>query len=278
MTRSIASWLNEACEQLRQRDDNFRRDAETLLSWVLGKNRAYLFTWPEKMLTQEQENKLAESLVRRLKGEPVAYIIGEQEFWSMPFYVNRHTLIPRPDTEVIVEQALKHLPPDSRVLDLGTGSGAIALAVAKERHDCKVEAVDFSQQAIEQATKNRDRHRLENVSIYQSHWYQSVSGSFDLIVSNPPYIDAEDEHLSKGGLSYEPYSALVAEDNGLADIQHIVNEGQKYLNRHCWLMVEHGWQQKDAVQDIFIKAGYHRVTSVQDYGGNDRVTLGQNSE
>ena len=269
-------WLREAAGELSA-SESPKRDAEILLEHVTGKARTYLLAFGETQLAAEQEAKLATLLARRKNGEPVAHLVGEREFWSLPLYVSAATLIPRPDTECLVEQALARLPAAaSRILDLGTGTGAIALALASERPDCDVTAVDVMPDAVTLAQRNVARLGLTNVTVLQSSWFSALeTRSFETIVSNPPYIDEHDPHLAQGDVRFEPLTALVAASAGLADLDHIVTMSRKHLLPGGWLLVEHGWTQGEAVRALFTQAGYTAVETCRDYGGNERLTLGQ---
>lgn len=272
---SISSWVQVSSKALAATSESARLDAEVILCWVLNKDRSYLFTWPEKELPAEQLEQLDKLLARRLGGEPVAYILGEKEFWSLPFYTNASTLIPRPDTEILVEQVLKSLPNNPQsILDLGTGTGAIAIALAHERPDCHIDAVDKSHEAVALAVKNSRRHQKNNLSVFHSDWFSSITRSYNVIISNPPYIDADDEHLAQGDVVFEPRSALVSDAEGLADINYIVDHAQAFLLPGGLLAIEHGYQQGSAVQGVFSAAGYLNIATVKDYGGNERVTFG----
>lgn len=278
---TIANCLQKSA-QLAELSDSPRLDIEILLTHILQKNRTYLFTWPEQKLTAEQAQKFNEYFARRLTGEPVAHIIGQREFWSLPLMVNNYTLIPRPDTELLVEAALGLFADDEsnksrRLLDLGTGTGAIVLALAHEKKSWQCVGVDKELAAVELAEKNRVQLKLSNVKIHQSDWFSVLANEmlFDIIVSNPPYIDPNDEHLSEGDVRFEPLSALIADNNGLADLEFIIAHAPKYLTANGWLLVEHGYDQGAAVRSLFASNQFDQVNTLRDFGGNERVTLGR---
>ena len=257
--------------------DSARLDLEVLLGHVLQKPRTWLYTWPEHELSGSAQQQFDSLLERRAGGEPVAHLVGEREFWSLPLKVDASTLIPRPETELLVEVALELCPQErSQVLDLGTGTGAIALALASERPGWQIVAAERSPQAVALAEQNREMLGFGNVEIIQSDWFAQVPPQeFDLIVSNPPYIDAADPHLSQGDVRFEPRSALVAKRSGLADIEQIAREALAYLAPEGWLVVEHGWQQAEPVREIFTRAGLRQVSSRNDYAGRQRLTIGR---
>ncbi|MFM5635732.1 peptide chain release factor N(5)-glutamine methyltransferase [Aeromonas veronii] len=258
-----------------------RADADVLLCHLLGCRRSYLMTWPERELDAAQQATLQGWLVRRLNGEPIAHLVGEREFWSLPLKVSPATLIPRPDTEVLVEQALTRIPQGPcAVLDLGTGTGAIALALKSERPEVDVWAVDRMADAAALARENSVALGLP-IEVRDGSWFEPLgepdrdnTPRFAVIVSNPPYIDGADPHLEQGDVRFEPRSALVADDAGLADIRHIVAHAPAYLLTDGWLLLEHGWDQGEAVRQLLRDGGYREVATVRDYGDNDRVTLG----
>ncbi|WP_323937090.1 peptide chain release factor N(5)-glutamine methyltransferase [Aeromonas veronii] len=258
-----------------------RADADVLLCHLLGCRRSYLMTWPERELDAAQQATLQGWLVRRLNGEPIAHLVGEREFWSLPLKVSPSTLIPRPDTEVLVEQALIRIPQGPcAVLDLGTGTGAIALALKSERPELDVWAVDRMADAAALARENSAALGLP-IEVRDGSWFEPLgepdhdeTPRFAVIVSNPPYIDGADPHLEQGDVRFEPRSALVADDAGLADIRHIVAHAPAYLLTDGWLLLEHGWDQGEAVRQLLRDGGYREVATVRDYGDNDRVTLG----
>ncbi len=281
LSLTIADCLKKS-SQLADVSDSPRLDIEILLGHILKKNRTYLFTWPEQELTAEQTKTFNEFLSRRLTGEPVAHIIGQREFWSLPLMVNNSTLIPRPDTELLVEAVLGLFMDDERsqsrrLLDLGTGSGAIVLALAHEKKSWQCIGVDKELAAVELAEKNRAHLELHNVEIQQSDWFSAIETEkpFDIIVSNPPYIDPNDEHLKEGDVRFEPLSALIADNHGLADLEFITTHARQYLTENGWLLVEHGYDQGSAVRDLFTMNNFDQVNTLRDFGGNERVTLGR---
>jgi release factor glutamine methyltransferase len=215
---------------------------------------------------------------RRINGEPVAYITGRRGFWSFDLQVTPDTLIPRPETELLVELALAYIHPNlaSQVLDLGTGTGAIALAIAHERPNAHVLAVDYSEAALAVAKNNATELKIRNIEFIQSDWYSNiVSQRVDVIVSNPPYIEAADVHLQQGDLRFEPVQALTSGTDGLDAIRIIIAGAKNHLNPHAWLMIEHGWNQAEAVRNLFAQSGFVEISTEQDLGNRDRVTMGR---
>ena len=270
----IASLLRDA--QLPE-SPTARLDAELLLAAALGKNRSYLRTWPERIVTNEAAQTFAGFLKRRREGEPVAYILGQQGFWSLDLEVAPHTLIPRPDTELLVETALQVVPAlQARVLDLGTGTGAIAWSLARERQGWEVTAVDRIEEAVALAERNRQRLHLENAKVMQSHWFAALEGQrYDLIVSNPPYIASADPHLEQGDVRFEPSSALVSGVDGLDDLRLIIAQAPNHLVGGGWLLLEHGYDQAARVRELLVLHGFEQVESRKDLGDHERISLGR---
>ena len=283
-------WLAQAIADLAQKNptENSKIDALVLLQHATGKSRTQILAFEDTEIDEKVRLKLTALLDRRLNGEPIAYILGEKEFWSLPLNVSKSTLIPRPDTEVLVEKALQialgkleENPPHFRILDLGTGTGAIALALAselspicqKQQISLEVIGVDLMPDVVALAQSNAERNQL-NVQFLQSCWFENITGQFDLIVSNPPYIDAQDEHLHQGDVRFEPLSALVANDAGYADLRHIIECAPVHLKDNGYLLLEHGWKQGEKVRSIFQENHWEMVETVRDYGDNERVTLG----
>lgn len=271
---TIMTLLNEA--QLPD-SPSARLDAELLLAAALGKPRSFLRTWPERVVSREAHDLYDRYLARRVSGEPVAYILGRQGFWSLDLEVAPHTLIPRPDTELLVETSLALLPASpARVLDLGTGTGAIALALGCERLSWQVLGVDRIPEAVALAERNRERLRLANVAFQASHWFSALEGErFSLIVSNPPYVPSTDPHLEQGDVRFEPSSALVSGQDGLDDIRLIIDQAPDHLENGGWLLLEHGFDQPDAVRDLLLTRGFTAVESRRDLGGHERISLGR---
>ena len=252
-----------------------RQENAWLLEHITKIDSFDLLMKKDQELTPEQEQAYKDGLARIAAGEPLAYVTGSQPFWTLDLKVTKDTLVPRPDTEVLVETVLKlDLPEDARVVDLGTGTGAIALSLASERPNWTVTASDIYEPTLEVAKYNAEQHDIENVEFVLGSWLKPFGRQFfDAIVSNPHYIDADDVHMQN--LATEPERALVADKKGLADIEMIILQAKKHLTVNGWVVLEHGYDQADAVQHLFKQAGYKQVRTVKDYGGNDRVTLGQ---
>ncbi|MEO8809710.1 MAG: peptide chain release factor N(5)-glutamine methyltransferase [Rhodanobacter sp.] len=255
-----------------------RADAELLLLHALQQPRSWLFMHAGDALDESVQDTYQSLLGRREAGEPVAYITGRRGFWTLDLEVSPATLIPRPETELLVELALQRLPVDfaGSVADLGTGSGAIALALARERPHARLTATDASAAALEVARRNARRHRIDNVSFAHGDWLEPLAGEcFDLIVSNPPYVEASDPHLARGDLRFEPASALASGTDGLDDLRRIVGGAREHLRARGWLLVEHGWNQAGAVRGLLLEAGYVEVFTAQDLEHRDRVSGGR---
>ncbi len=279
MPPTIEQSLREALPCLSNQADMARLDAELLLAFVLEKNRTWLRTWSEKTLTPQQHATYTALLARRQAGEPVAYLTGTQGFWSLQLQVTADTLIPRPETELLVEQALARIPPQEhwQIADLGTGSGAIALALATERPACRFTATDVSDASLAIARHNARRHNLGNVQFVKSHWFANLpSGQpYQMIVSNPPYIAEQDPHLARGDVRFEPEAALASGPDGLEALRHIIQQGHRYLVPGGWLLLEHGFDQQDAVLALMQATGYHDVADHLDLSGQPRLVLGR---
>lgn len=254
-------------------------DVQLLLCFVLECSPVRLITASEASLTELQWQHFSQLIERRKQGEPVAHIIGSRGFWSLDLAVDASTLIPRPDTELLVSLALSKLRRGMCIADLGTGTGAIALSLAAERSDIKVIATDLQPAAIRLAERNRHSHDLSNVSLVQMAWLGGFQPQvFDLIISNPPYIEQTDPHLSQGDVRFEPLTALISGKDGLDDIRQIVTQARRCLKPGGWLLVEHGYDQSERVQALFSEAGFDHITAHQDFGGQDRAVMAQLNE
>lgn len=287
MTSSTIRQIKQQIQQLTNEERVSSLPSFWLTDWLLyiiDRPALFLITDESYELTDSEQTRFEAGVIKMQQGVPLAYLTGQQAFWSLNFMVNEHTLIPRPDTEVLIEQVLNWISTqpaqvsNKRLLDLGTGSGCIAISLAHElkKDNWQVVAVDLSSEALSVAQHNAELNSVDNVKFVQSSWYNELSTQdtslFDIIVSNPPYIDEADEHLAR--LVAEPISALSAPNHGLADIEQIVQQATNYLRSGGLLAIEHGFDQGRAVRQLFLENGFESVTTVQDYGGNDRVTLG----
>jgi len=274
-TLTIKDLLYEAENKLTN-SGSARLDAEVLLCNVLDFDRSKLYSSSGSFVPADSVNQYRSLIQERQSGKPVAYLTGIREFWSMEFQVNEHTLIPRPETECLVETVLKLIPDNSElnIADLGTGSGAIAIAIASERPRYNIIATDICDHALAIAIKNAARLDVNNIQFIKSDWYSNLQGSFDIIVSNPPYIRNGDEHLLGDGVAHEPGLALCGGVDGLDAIQNIISNAGRYLNKGGWLVIEHGFDQAQAVQSIMGKYHFTDIKTERDYSDVDRVTIG----
>lgn len=274
----ISDLLKQSTQQLTPSSDSPRLDAEILLAHCLQKPRSFLYTWPEHEPDTAQHARFNALIAQRLTGQPIAYLTGYREFWGLSLKVTADTLIPRPDTELLVETALQHCPSDKalNILDLGTGSGAIAIALATELPKANITATDQSAAALAIASENARTHQQANINFLLSDWFNALPPAplFDLIVSNPPYIVAQDAHLSRGDVRFEPQSALVAGPDGLDDLRQIISLAPGYLQTDGMLMLEHGYDQATAVSALLHEQRYQKIHCLQDLAGNDRVSYG----
>lgn len=278
MATEIRQLIDEGVARLARVADDPRREAEILLEAAIGKPRSYLVAHPEQqVLDCTATDRYEAGVTRRAHGEPIAYILGEKEFWSLPLRVGPAVLVPRPETELVVERALVHLPVafDGEVLDLAAGSGAIALAIASERPGCRVVGTDVSPAAIELALENTARLDLANARFLAGSWYEPVSGEFfDLIASNPPYIAEDDPRVEPAVRRYEPHGALFSGPSGLEALRAVVSGAPRHLKPGGWLVVEHGDKQGPVVRDLFAAAGFARIATHHDLAGRERCTEG----
>ena len=267
-----------ATAQLKNSSPSPALDAQVLLAHSLGQDRTYLIAHAKDTLDTETNSQFEQLVAQRIKGMPVAYLTGEQEFWSLPIRVTSDTLIPRPETELLVELALEKIPHEQNFLiaDIGTGSGAIAIAIANERKGSSVIASDRSAEAIEVAKQNANRLALDNVEFVQGATFDPLTEKiFNLVVSNPPYVLESDPHLAQGDIRFEPRSALAAGPDGLDVIRLIIEQAKDHLVPRGWLMIEHGYDQESAVEELFARAGFEEIECYRDLAGQPRVTIGQ---
>ena len=273
----LANYLAIAVKQL-DHSDSPQLDAECLLAHALELSRTQLITHSDKLLSEEEQQHCETLIKRRQQGEPIAYIVGKREFWSLQLFVNEHTLIPRPETELLVELALEQIPQEQtwRIADLGTGTGAIALAIAKERPQCAIDATDVSKKALLIAERNAKHNNVNNVHFHHSDWFQNLnSNHYNMVISNPPYVAPDDPHLKQGDLRFEPESALSAGDEGYADLFHIAEQARPFLKPEGYLLCEHGFEQQKRLYEQLIKLGYKEVTGHNDYAQQPRAVSAQ---
>jgi release factor glutamine methyltransferase len=277
MTDTTLGWSADAC--LRRARAHLEADeAALLLAHVLGRTRAWLYAHGDAVVPSESVARFESLASRRIAGEPVAYLLGQRGFWHFDLAVTPDTLIPRPETERLVELALERIPQSAawRIADLGTGSGAIALAIAYERPQAHVVASDRSQSALDVARGNAASLGIGNIEFRAGDWFGPLSGEcFDLIASNPPYIEDGDAHLDKGDLRFEPRGALASGSDGLDAIRVIVRDASAHVRTGGWLLLEHGWTQGEAVRTLFGDGGFVDVATMGDLEGRERVTLGR---
>ncbi len=273
----IVDAVKHAQQQLVE-SDSARLDAEILLSSILKCERTHLYTYPEQSLSSIELSSFNELILLRTEGHPIAHLIQKKEFWSLELQVTTDTLIPRPETEVLVEVALNCIPKESScsVLELGTGTGAISIAIASDRQLAKITATDIKESVLQVAQLNAESHQLSNITFENASWFDIKNiDTYDLIVSNPPYISINDPHLGQGDVRFEPESALVSGKEGLDDLQIIITGAKKHLNTNGWLLLEHGCQQGKAIRQLLKENNFSTISTLKDYSNLDRVSIGQ---
>ena len=275
---NIQQVLQQASQRLAESSPSAALDAQVLLTYVLQCNTAHLAAWPEKRLTDKQIEEYNLLIEQRQQGLPVAHLTGQREFWSLSFSVNNTTLIPRPETETLVDFILTNFGDreNLKLLDMGTGTGAIAIAIANEKPDWKIFASDNSEQALKLAIQNSSDHQTSNITFIHSDWFSDIPrNDFDIIVSNPPYIATDDPHLQQGDVRFEPDSALTSGISGMNDIKHLCLQAKNYLANNGYLVIEHGYNQKQQVSDCFAENGFTEIEHKQDLSGHTRMTAGR---
>lgn len=278
---TLGETVRQATRLLQAVSDSARLDAELLIARALAIPATHFITRPDDEVSAEQQDKIQALITRRARGEPVAYILGSRHFWDLELQVTPETLIPRPETELLVEAALSLYAPEQAidVIDLGTGSGAIAIAIARARPHWQVSATDASAAALEVARHNAQRYTLHNIRFVQSHWFDAIDSAqkFDLILSNPPYIAHGDPHLHEGDVRFEPLHALESGVDGLDDIRVLIRNSRQHLRKRGWLMLEHGYDQADAVRQLFLDNGFTHIEQQRDLAGHVRMSMGRYS-
>jgi release factor glutamine methyltransferase len=275
MPPTVSEVLQTALRELRATSPTPRLDAEVLVMHVCGLDRGALIARGQAVLTDDQLNRLEITIAQRRQGEPIAYLTGRREFWSLEFNVSPATLIPRSETELLVEKALATIPRGAEwtIADLGTGCGAIALALAKERPRCRIIATDISPAALEVARTNAAKFGQTNIEFREGNWFEPlVDMKLDMMVSNPPYVRANDPHLEQGDVRFEPEQALAAGPEGLDAIRQIAVSAREHLNPAAWFLFEHGWDQAAAIGQLLHSLGYRNIVCYPDLGGRDRIT------
>ena len=274
MSVTIACALQQAKEALAG-GESPATDAKVLLAHVLGQTQTWLYTWSDKVLKDEELNRFRQLISERKTGRPVAHLTGNRDFWTLTLNVNPATLIPRPETELLVEKALELLPSEPcNVCDLGTGTGAVALALASERPDIQVTGTDRIEEAVDLAKQNAALNHITNVSFIVSHWFDALKDKqFDMLVTNPPYVESESHYLQQGDVRFEPLSALTAGEDGLDDIRLIISQASVCLKPGGWLLIEHGSEQGSAIRGLFNDSGYIMANTFADLAGLDRITI-----
>ncbi len=274
---SIATLLEQGQKKLYG-SESPQIDAQVLLCHVFNIDRSYLYKYPEEIISDQKQKQFSDLVEKRVSGIPIAHLTGHREFWSLDLFVDQNTLIPRPETEHLVALANSLLTKHSikTIADLGTGSGAIAVSIATENSDCEILATDIFEDTLKVTAKNIDQLQLKNIKLQQGHWCEALGlSSFDLIVSNPPYIADDHSCLKQGDVQYEPLLALTSGPDGLDAIREIIQETPEHLNKNGWLVLEHGYDQKQTVQKLLDSRGFRAIETLQDYANLDRVTLGQ---
>ena len=277
MPKTINDLIVDATNQLTE-SDTARLDAESLLQHALKCDRSYLYSHSEQTISDQDTDTFKDLIAQRHRGWPIAYLTGQKEFWSLDFNVSQNVLIPRPETELLVESALKTIPTNTQynILELGTGSGAISIAIASERKNTNITAIDICNDALNIARGNARKLGVENIEFKQSDWFQGIDDKhFDMIVCNPPYISSSDPHLLQGDVRFEPKQALVSEKGGLGDLELIIRNAHGYLKENGYFITEHGYDQGNMIRDLMIKNNYQNIEALFDLAHHHRATLGK---